>query len=174
MEILELVDKLEAMAAQARKTPITGRAKIDAEKLLELTEQMRASIPRNMQDAQDVLQRREQIVNQTMLDARRIRATAEGDARALVDEHGLVKAANERVAAIIEEAGQKAARIISLAEQEARRRREGADRYCQETLERLEGQVVSLLGTIRAGQRVLTPGLDTPRESVEKPVLSAN
>ena len=45
MEILELVDKLEAMAAQARKTPITGRAKIDAEKLLELTELMRGFDP---------------------------------------------------------------------------------------------------------------------------------
>ena len=174
MEILELVDKLEAMAVQARKMPITGRAKIDAEKLLELTEQMRASVPRNLQDAQEVLQRREQIVNQTMLDARRIRATAEGDARALVGEHELVKAANERAGAIIEEAGHKAQRIISLAEQEGRRRREGADRYCQETLEKLEGQVVSLLGSIRAGQRVLSPGLEMPREGVENPVLSAN
>ena len=66
---------------QARKMPITGRSMVDAERLLELVDQMRLATSRaTLQEAQEVLERREQIVNQTMLDARRIRATAEGDA----------------------------------------------------------------------------------------------
>lgn len=157
MEILELVDKLEAMAAQARKMPITGRAMLDAEKLLELTDQMRLSIPRNLHEAEEVLERREQIVSQTMIDARRLRATAEGDARALVDESELVKSARLQADDILEEAGRRAERIIAVAEQEARRRRDGADQYCQQSLEQLEGQVTSVLNTIHAGQRLLTP-----------------
>ena len=159
MEIVELIDKLEAMAAQGRKMPITGRAMVDAERVSEIVEQMRASVPRNLQSADEVLQRREAIVNQTMVDARRIRATAENDARLLVEGHGLVKAAQERADAVIEEAGQKAQRIISLAEQEGRRRREGADIYSQETLAKLEQQTLSVLSSIRAGQRVLGPNL---------------
>ncbi len=167
MEMVELIDKLEAMAAKARKTPLTGRAMVDAERLSELVEQMRASIPRNLQSADEVLQRREAIVNQTMLDARRIRATAENDARMLVEGHGLTKAAQDRADGIIDEATQKGQRIITLAEQEARRRREGADQYSQETLAKLEEQALAVLNTIRAGQRVLGPSLvDFDREPV--------
>ncbi len=173
MEIVELIDRLEAMAAQARKMPITGRPMVDAERVGEIVGQMRASVPRNLQSADEVLQRREAIVNQTMLDARRIRATAENDARLLVEGHGLVKAAQERSESLVEEATQKGQRIIALAEQEARRRREGADRYSQETLAKLEEQTLAALNTIRAGQRVLGPSLvDLDQDS--QPVGSRN
>ena len=55
MEILELVDKLEAMANQAKKIPMAGRAMVDAEAMLDLIDQIKLSMPRNLQDAQEVL-----------------------------------------------------------------------------------------------------------------------
>ena len=113
MEILELIDRLESLAAQARKVPITGRAMIDAERLLELVDQMRLSVPRNVQDANEIIERREQIINQTMNDARRLRATAEQDARALVDESELTKLAKRRSEEIMAEAEQRAERIAT-------------------------------------------------------------
>jgi len=160
MEILDLIDKLEAMTAQARRVPITGRSMIDAERLTELIDQMRMTVPRNIQDAQEVLERREQIVNQTMLDARRIRATAETDARTLVDASELVKQARERGEEILTETAQKAERIIGLAEAEARRRMAGAGQYAQDSLAKLEEEVLSVLNSIHAGQRLLTPAED--------------
>ena len=156
MEIVELIDKLEAMAAQAKKQPFSGKTVVEAERLVEIAAQMRASVPRNLQSADEVLQRREAIVNQTMHDARRIRAAAENDARVLVEGHGLVKAAQERGGEIIAEATEKAKRIIGLAEQESRKRRDGADSYSSEALAKLEEQLVSTLHTIRAGQRALS------------------
>ena len=74
MEILDLIDKLEAMTTHAKRVPITGRSMIDAERLSELIDQMRMTVPRNIQDAQEILERREQIVNQTVLGARRAAA----------------------------------------------------------------------------------------------------
>ena len=174
MEIIELVDKLETMAGQAKKVPITGRAMIDAERLLELIDQMRLAIPRNIQDAQEVMDRREQIVNQTMLDARRIRVTAEGDARTLVEESELVKSAKRRSDEILEDAGHKAERMIALGEKEGRERRHGADVYCQDALAKLEEEVAAVLGTIHAGQRVLAPAPELLPEPENEPAISSN
>lgn len=169
MEILELIDRLESLAAQARKVPITGRAMIDAERLLELVDQMRLSVPRNVQDANEIIERREQIINQTMNDARRLRATAEQDARALVDESELTKLAKRRSEEIMAEAEQRAERLMAAAETDARKRRSGADQYCLEALSGLEDQVSTLLTSIQAGQRVLTPA----NELLEAPEANA-
>ena len=170
MEILELIDKLEGIAGRSRRVPITGRAMIDSEKLLELIDQMRLAVPRNVQEAQEVLERREQIINQTMLDARRIRATAEQDARHLVEDSEMVKVAKRRSDEIIAEAEARAHRMLGAVETDARARRAGADRYSQEALAELEEQVLVLLNTIHAGQRVLTPVEErTPQAPEPKP-----
>ena len=160
MEILELIDKLEAMAGQSRRVPITGRAMLDADKLLELIDQMRLAVPRNVQEAQEVLERREQIINQTMLDARRIRATAEQDARHLVEDSEMVKVAKRRSEEINAEAEAKAHRLLAAVETDARNRRAGADKYSLSALSELEEQALAVLNTIHAGQRALTPPED--------------
>ncbi len=170
MEILDLVDKLEGMALQAKKMPITGRSMIDAERLIELIDQMRLAIPRNISEAQEVLERREQIINQTMLDARRIRATAESDSRHLVEESEMVKSAKKRGEEIYAEAEQKAQRLLQAVEIEARNRRAGADQYCQDVLTKLEEDVAKVLETIRAGQRVLGPGAAAAEENLGHPL----
>jgi uncharacterized membrane protein YqiK len=158
METLELIDKLEAMTVQAKKVPITGRAMIDAVRLGELIDQMRITIPRDLHEAQEVIDRREAIVNQTMQDARRIRAVAETDARTLVGDNQLVKGAEVKVAELYAEAEAKAQRLLNMAETEARRKKAEADQYCQDVLSTLEEQLGNIMSTVRAGQRVLSPG----------------
>ena len=153
MDILEQIDKLEAMAGQAKRMPITGAAMIDAERLVNIIDQIRLAVPRNVQEAQEVLERREQIINQTMLDARRIRAVAETDARALVDESELVKSAKRRGDEIVAEAEQKAIRMVKATEQHIRSKQAGADQYAQESLAGLEEQVLTILNVIHAGQQ---------------------
>lgn len=163
MELLDMVDRLESMAAQAKKMPMTNLSMVDAEEMLRLIDQLRASVPRTIHEAQELIERREQIVNQTMIDARRIRSTAEGDARLLVDETELVKAAQQRSDEIIQDAHSKADRIIGLAEQEAQRRRDGADDYSRDCLSTLEEHVSNMLNEIHAGQRALLPAVSLSR-----------
>jgi vacuolar-type H+-ATPase subunit H len=157
MDILEHIDRLEVMTTQAKRMPITGRAMIDAERLEGLIDQMRLAVPRNVQEAQEVLERREQIINQTMLDARRIRAVAETDARALVDESELLKLAKKRGDEIVAAAEERAARLLQAVEGQARKKQAGADQFAQDSLAKLEEQVLSVLNVIHAGQRVLSP-----------------
>jgi hypothetical protein len=157
MDILEHIDRLEVMTTQAKRVPITGRAMIDAERLEGLIDQMRLAVPRNVQEAQEVLERREQIINQTMLDARRIRAVAETDARALVDESELLKLAKKRGDEIVAAAEERAARLVQAVEGQVRKKQAGADQFAQDSLAKLEEQVLNVLNVIHAGQRVLSP-----------------
>ena len=155
MELLDLVDRLEGLAAHAKKMPMTSLSMVDTEMMLGLIDQLRAAVPRSIHEADELIERREQIVNQTMIDARRIRSTAEGDARLLVDETEMVKAAQRRSEEIVQDANSRAERIIGIAEQEAHRRSLGADEYSRDRLITLEQHVANMLNEIHAGQRAL-------------------
>ena len=168
MDILEYLDKLEAMSTQAKRMPITGRAMIDAERLVGLIDQMRLAVPRNVQEAQEVLERREQIINQTMLDARRIRAVAETDARALVDESELVKLAKKRGDEIVAESQERAARLLQAVDIQVRKKQAGADQFAQDSLAQLEEQVLNVLNVIHAGQRALSPAEELMTRSISE------
>ena len=163
MEILELIDKLEAIAGTAKKVPMTGRTMIDAEKLLGLIDQMRLAVPKNVQEAQEVLDRREQVLEQTKLDARRIKVAVENESRALVDESELTKSAKTKADALIREAEEKRDKIIAAIEAEVRQRSAGADQYAADVLKKLEQQVGVALSTIQNGISAVAP---TEEESV--------
>ena len=77
MELMYLIDKLEDLAAGAKKMPITGRTMVDRERLVELVEQLRFAVPKNIQEATEVIEHRSQLISQTANEVRRLRATAE-------------------------------------------------------------------------------------------------
>ncbi|MDA1035309.1 MAG: hypothetical protein O3B65_00335 [Chloroflexi bacterium] len=157
MDMLDHINKLESLVSQAKRVPITGRAMIDADKLVELIDQMRLAVPRNVQEASEVLDRREQIINQTMLDARRVRASAETEARTLVDESELTRSAKKRSDEIVKEGEERVGRLLQAAEVQARKKMAGVDQYAQDSLAQLEEQLLNVLNAVHAGQRVLTP-----------------
>ena len=127
------------------------------QKLLELVDQMRLSVPRSVEEAQEVLEKREQIINQSMMDARRIKASAETDARNRVDESEVLREGQKRAEELIDQAQMKATRVLEQVEEEVINRRRGADEYAQEALRKLEEEVENVLGTVRRGLMVLDP-----------------
>ncbi|MBI4199839.1 MAG: hypothetical protein HY535_05155 [Chloroflexi bacterium] len=155
MQILGLIDKLEALATSAKKVPLGHKAIVDAEKLLELVDQMRVAIPEDVAESQEVLRKREELLNQSLGEARRIRSSAESEYRSRVEENQLVKEAHKRATQVVEEAQQKTQRILLQAEKDAAGRRASADEYTQEVLYQLEQEVSHLLTAIRNGIEML-------------------
>ena len=151
MELMYLIDKLEDLAATAKKMPITGRAMIDGERLAELVEQLRFAVPKNIQEADEVIEHRAQLISQTANGVRRLRATAEREARMLIEESTVLAAAKERGDEIIREAEERAKQIFVRTETEAKKRRRGANDYTRDTLLELETKVAGTLKTIRKG-----------------------
>jgi hypothetical protein len=157
MEILNLIDKLEALATQSKKVPLTGKRMLGAERLLELVDQMRLAVPRGVQEAEDMLGRREQVINQALSDAKRIRAAAEIESRTRLEESEMVRSAKRRGDEILQEAEAQGRQLMERVHVELKVRRAGADDYAREALTSLEQDVEAVLKSIRHGLDAVAP-----------------
>ncbi|MSQ22888.1 MAG: hypothetical protein EXR53_06275 [Dehalococcoidia bacterium] len=155
MEIHGIIDKLETLASEGKKLPMGKKALIDPDKLLELVDQLRVAVPQDIVESQGILKKREELLNQSLGEARRIRSSAETEFRSRLDDHEMLKEAKSRADKIVEEAQQKAQRILDMVDTDASNRRGEADRYAQETLYKLEQQVANTLSTVRNGIEVI-------------------
>ena len=155
MELSSLIDQLEEVIGSGTGVPATGRVLVEKEKLAKLMSQIRAAVPAEIQEAQDLLQMRENVINQALLEARGIRSAAEEEARARVTENEITKDARIQSENIIEEAQRKAQRILDETDIQTGARRTGADQYAQATLQKLEAELSQLITTIRHGIEVM-------------------
>ena len=64
MDILELVDRLEELFNASRGIPFTRSVIVDEERMLDLIDQMRVTIPDEVRKAQQLLAQRERILAQ--------------------------------------------------------------------------------------------------------------
>ena len=169
MEILSLVDKFETYVTASSRFPGTRKLMLDNEKMLELVDQMRLSIPKDIQESRELLAKREAVVNQALLDARRIKASAEEESRSQVDESAIVKDAQSRAEEILADAKRRADALLHDSQRSAHDMTQEAlsfhdsrvtdsNRYARETLSHLEQQLVSVMNSVRMGLDALNEG----------------
>ncbi len=140
MDIQHLVDRLEDLVDEGRHMPFSKFTMIDEERALELIDQMRISIPEEIEKASRVLAQRDRILAQANEEAARLIQAAREQGVQLMDREATVQAAQSRAANIIEQAKQDAEEVVA-----------GADNYVAETLARLEQQLNKALNVVRNG-----------------------
>lgn len=152
MDIQHLVDRLEDLIDEGRHMPFSKFTMIDEERALEIIDQMRISIPEEIEKASRVLAQRDRVLAQSNEEAARILQNAREQGVQLLDREATVQAAQSRAANIIEEARQNAERITA-----------EADQYVIDTLARLEQQLARAMNIVRNGiNEVATSG--TPQQ----------
>ena len=169
MEILNHVDQLEALATSAGRVPKTRKVIIDLDKVLQIVDQMRLDIPKDIQEAEVVIDKREALLNQSLLDARRMKAAAEEESRLKVGESEITEGARQQAEEILAEAKQRADALVQDAQrkahstmQDAQAFGEGrvneADAWSFETLKELEQHLSMVLNSVRRGLDSLEQG----------------
>jgi vacuolar-type H+-ATPase subunit H len=151
MEFLELVKELERILTSAPSLPGTGRILIDKEKVLDLAARISVAAPQDLEEAQDLLQMREKLMNQALSESRSIRVSAEQEAQTLTRDSEIVKEARDRSDKLATEAQLKAQRILDETDDQVKQRITGADEYAQSILRKLEDDLDELLSTVRRG-----------------------
>ena len=163
---------------------LRGKVMVEAERLERIRQHVSASVPSDMLEAQEILTQKESILNQSLLEARRVKETAMREAEAIkssaMEEHAakvgdaeIIRVTQEKAEHInqeavqdanhiVQEAQRNAFRIVGEAEKIAASRREGADQYARESLFNLEERLASQLGQVRRGIDAL--GIRTPSE----------
>ena len=151
MDIVNIMDRLDALVTTSRRMPGTRSRLVDADKVMEVVEQLRLAIPQDIRAAQEVIERKDSILSQAQIDARRIRSHAEEEFKARVDQSEVLAVARNNAEEIVEEAERKAGRFADQVEADSRRSKEEADAYIVQALRSLEDEMTAVLGTVRKG-----------------------
>jgi vacuolar-type H+-ATPase subunit H len=162
MDILHLIDRLEELVAEARRMPIGQGVVIDRRRVLELVDQMRSTVPWEVQDARQIVAERDAILEEARREGEGIIHRAELEAQQRLDETALVAAAEREAQQIVDRAHERAQQLIDeaqdqhqarlrQAEQAANNQMDEADRYALEMLRRLEQQLSAFTTTVKAG-----------------------
>ena len=153
MDILHLVDRLEELFNESRSIPFTHNVIVDEDRMLDIIDQMRVSIPEEIKKAQQLLAQRDRILAQSQEEANRTLALARDKSDGLVDRDSIVAAAHAR-----------SEQIIAQGKIEAENARLDADEYVLDTLSKLELEMERILTQVRNGIRAL----QNEKQQVEK------
>ena len=144
MSVYRVIDKLEASVKQGTVLPLGYRI-VSEERLLELIEKLRASLPEEVGRARTIAKNGDRLVREAQEKAQAIVVEASSQQSQLVDDNEIVRRARATAEIVLREAEQKAARV-----------REGADSYAAQVLTDLDGRLSGALGSVKKGIEALT------------------
>ncbi|NMA11836.1 MAG: hypothetical protein GX933_01435 [Chloroflexi bacterium] len=144
MDILNLVDKLEELFSQGRSIPLTHNVVVDEDKMLDIIDQMRISIPDEIKRSQQVLAQRDRILAQAKEEHDRTIEIAKEKREQMIS--------NSEISI---EAKKRGDQIISQAYTESEVIKREADKYALDTLKRLEFEMDRTINQVRNGIRTL-------------------
>ena len=132
MNVNELLDTIEDTLEESTSMPLSGGKRlVDVEKVRDYLDDIRANLPGELRQAQQIVNDRAQIVEMANAQAQAIVKKAEERARILVSEAEIVKAAQQR-----------AGEITTAAQNEARTLRQTVTDYCDNMLKNTEETMV--------------------------------
>jgi cell division septum initiation protein DivIVA len=140
MDILHLVDRLEELVNESRPIPLTHTVLVDEDRILEIIDQMRISIPEEVKKSQQVLAQRDRVLAQAQEEANRTVGLAKQKSDELIQRDAIVQAAQSR-----------SEQILAQARADGETVRREADDYVIEALGALEAELNRLTAQARNG-----------------------
>ena len=132
MNVNELLDTIEDTLEESTSMPLSGGKRlVDVEKVRDYLDDIRANLPGELRQAQQIVNDRARIVDTANAQAQAIVKKAEERARILVSDAEIVKAAQQR-----------AAEITAAAQSESRTLRQTVTDYCDNMLKTTEEAMV--------------------------------
>ena len=152
MDVLELIDRLHDLVHNAKQVPLRSEVRVDKEKLSDLLDQMRATIPDEIKQARWIVKERQEMLAAAEHDAERILGEAHERQTQLVVQHDLTRQAELATEDIIDNA-----------RAEEREIRLGAETYADEILSTHESNLSKFIAAVQRSRERLR-GPDEPAE----------
>lgn len=155
---------MERVLNDSTRVPLSTYVLINEDEVLDVIDQMRTAIPQEVRQGERIQQERDRIIAQAEEEAGRIVELAQVEAEKQVDEHDVIHAANQRSETIIERAQREANALKDEADEYAR----GVLLSLDDQLGVLDGQIDTLMHTVRNGLKTLaTRGEPEPEPDKE-------
>lgn len=142
MDILHLIDRLEKLLTESRRIPMTASIIVDEDRIFNIIDQMRVSIPDEIRKAGRVFAEKDRVLAQANEEADRVRQLARKEAEEMVSRDSVTRMAHER-----------SEKIEARARHEASCLKEDADIYVMNQLSKLEDDLLGTLNVVRNGLR---------------------
>ena len=138
-DVKQLLDALYTMIDDAKNAPLSNeKCIINREDALDRLEEIRSLLPSELKRAQDIINARDDYVENAKRTVERMMQKAEADAKAMVSESEVLAAARD-----------KAHQIVSRAEERSREMYRVANEYTEDALRRTEEAVQSALDEVK-------------------------
>jgi F0F1-type ATP synthase membrane subunit b/b' len=141
MDIMALIDRIEELIDNGRNVPLSQARMVDADKIYEIIDEIRAQFPDELKQARWIVKERQEMVEEAEKEANRILEEARERAQALASEQEIVKLAESQAAEILDNARAREREI-----------RLGAEDYADEMLANLEVNLGKLLTSVQRGR----------------------
>ncbi len=140
MDILHLVDRLEELFNESKPIWFTHSVIVDEDRMLDLIDQMRVTIPEEIKKSQQLLAQRDRILAQAQEEASRTIALAREKAEKIVEDEPITSAAKTR-----------AEDIMAQAQIESEKTKKDADDYVLQTLSALDEELLQITNQVKNG-----------------------
>ena len=157
IDILMLVDRLEAVINGGWRPPMMGKVMVDEREVLDVLDLMRNAIPDEIKQARRTIQEREKVLAQAQTEANRIVSQAQERVERMLSEDSVRLAAEARAREIVEQARRDSDDV-----------RRGADDYALEMLDRLDDQLRRIEGNVRNAIHAMTAQPPPAQDSEEE------
>lgn len=164
--IYKLLDKLEMMILKGAPIPFSPFVMVNHEKVIDILDKVRASIPGEIQEAHSILRKSEEIQVESQRRAEMYLTEAKNEAERILSESELLKAVHAEAEKIREEVISEAETIRAKASEEAEevkrsmldealKIRQGADAYAENVLTTLDNSLAEMHSIVKNGQQHL-------------------
>ena len=165
--VQKLLNYMEADLERAKSIPFTQFVVVDKEELLNLIDNTREVMPKEIQEANSVLKRRDEIHKEAQNTAEQILAEAKKEATRRIEENEILKEVRVQAEKIKDDTNneREAVREKTVAECMKLKRqviadaisiREGADRYAESVISRLVNDMSELQNIVASSQAQLS------------------
>ncbi|MCC7024382.1 MAG: hypothetical protein IT338_16270 [Thermomicrobiales bacterium] len=154
-DVLVLLDRLEELVGVGRRLPFGGRVMVEEEEFLGLLDEIRAAVPREIRQAQRVVEERSDIITAAQQEAAKILDTARNQAEYIISQQGLLN-----------EARQRSEEMLRHVEQEQRRSMGQIDEYALKQIAQVEEAVQDGLNQVMDALRETAANLERAKRHV--------
>ncbi|MBQ3068744.1 MAG: ATPase [Clostridia bacterium] len=145
MNVEEILGQIDDMVDKAWDVPLSGgKCMIEADKLRDLVDDIRAALPSEIRQAQTVVADRAEIVAGAKREAEAIVRKAEERAQAMIAQEEITRQAQQR-----------AEEMLTRAQQKSREMCKGANDFAEDVLRRAEELLTGRVGEIRQARQML-------------------
>ncbi|WP_366921611.1 ATPase [Metallumcola ferriviriculae] len=141
---LQLLDQMEELLANSTRVPITGKVVVDQDLILDILDKVRAKLPVEFREAQQVNKERQRVMKDAKQEAERILEEARSRINRMISEEEIMKKAQVQAEEMVIQAKKTAQQI-----------REGSTVYADDVMSNLESNLEKTLSVVRKGRQEL-------------------